>query len=531
MSSGFSLEGPIGEKLSFVTGIRTTYYDLFTIKKRIEYKYKSDINYLGYTFYDANAKLTFHASDKHRIFINFFSGSDFNKNCDKTETSSMNSENFTKYVVNNLCLSVGNRLTLNAKAMWHNLFTFSNYGNSLNSKYHQIYKGLTTIENYNSETLIKEFNLQSRFEYFGFKGNVIKSGFEYSYYQFVPGISHTYSENYTSGSKTDTVQGYLTPILSHETSFYFEDDIAIGKQIFLNIGMRGVFFRSRSTNYLKAEPRFSIRAQLGKNLSTKANYTIMNQFNHVVVSTFNIYEKEVWIASTKNIPPQQAQQFSFGIFGTAPVINMEFSAETYYKTMNNLLEYKAPTSGDIAITDLEAMVVKGGKGEAYGFEFQSKYSAKRFSVDASYVLSWNYRQFDEINNGAWYPFLFDRRHQFSFLTSLILGKHYSLNTNFQFSTGSPCTIPDSYVSTRSDTYYEYYTFSEINNYRMPDYHRLDLALVKREKIKKGRIQQFSLNIYNVFARQNPIRIYFEKGKVFQTSLFTIIPTISYSLEF
>jgi len=77
----------------------------------------------------------------------------------------------------------------------------------------------------------------------------------------------------------------------------------------------------------------------------------------------------------------------------------------------------------------------------------------------------------------------------------------------------------------------YHAFSEKNNYRMPDYHRLDVALVKQKISKKGHMQQFSFNVYNIYARQNPISIFFREGKFYQVSLFTIVPTISYSIKF
>lgn len=532
LNSSISAEGPIGKKFSFNTSFRTTYYDLFTIKSRIEYPSNSDGNFFGYTFFDANAKLTYYASDYHHIFTNFYMGNDYEQSNSKGLTSSKATEDKTTYNTYNNCVTIGDRLTLSPKLILKNSLIYSHYKNHLaTTSTDSVLGGYTSNSVYQSSTSIDEYNLQSRLEYYSSKRHEIKGGVEASNYHFVPGISYSSSRKTGSNYESDTTNGYTSAISANEVAIYAEDDIGINNIFYTNVGIRGVMFSCKGYDYYKLEPRISLRAMLGKNVSFKANYSLMNQFNHVIVTTYGILEKETWVTSTKNIPPQQAQQVSSGFFATIMSSKIELSAEAYYKTMNNLLEYNSLSADDVAITDLEELIIKGGKGKAYGLELQTKYKNGAFTIDANYVLSWNYRQFDELNNGKWYPFLYDRKHQFSILGSCILGKHYSLNTNFVFATGRPYTIPDAYIKTTNSEGFYYYTFSSMNNYRMPNYHRLDVSLVKRELTKHGRIQQFTLNIYNVYARQNPVSIYFENGKLYQTSLFTIVPTISYTLEF
>ena len=74
-----------------------------------------------------------------------------------------------------------------------------------------------------------------------------------------------------------------------------------------------------------------------------------------------------------------------------------------------------------------------------------------------------------------------------------------------------------------------------NNYRMPAYHRLDLS-VNLKKDRKWGQRTWSFGVYNVYSRQNPF--YLEFGydnsgnrKLFQYSLFPIIPSFSYSFKF
>jgi hypothetical protein len=89
-----------------------------------------------------------------------------------------------------------------------------------------------------------------------------------------------------------------------------------------------------------------------------------------------------------------------------------------------------------------------------------------------------------------------------------------------------------------------------NNFRYPDYQRLDLG-INFHKQKKHGIRTWSFSVYNVYNRLNPFMVYpdtkyetqviqTEYGPMFeskerkvlkQTSLFPIIPSVSYSYQF
>lgn len=533
LNSSLSVNGPLNKKLTFNAGIRTTYYNLITIPLRKQYKEVRNSGYTAYNFYDANIKFTYHASDKHKLLTSFYSGDDRNRWKEKTNTSNHEEESEGYYNIYNTSFSIGNRLRLSPKTMWKNYLVFSRYKNILTSNEFSTYEGVRTDSEYETSTSINEINLQSHLEHYRGKYVNLKIGTEFSHYQFIPGTLYSLESNNATGMLSDTIMGYTELIGANELAFYAENEMAIGAKTNINTGVRGVLFNSKGTTYIRAEPRVSVRTKLRDNLSAKASYTLMNQFAQVIIQNYFLFEKEVWLTSTSEIPPQQAHQFSAGIFGSIPRLHIELSGELYYKTLNNLLEYKSVEADDIPITSLDEMVLKNGYGVAYGAEFQAKFNSKNISLDAGYVISWNNRRFDELNDGKWYPFIYDRRHNFTLLGSFILGKHYSLNTNFTFSTGRPYTMPESYVSTNySMEGYDYYVLSGYNNFRMPNYHRLDISFVKRNLTKrKKRPQQFTLNIFNVYARNNPTKIYFRNGKLYQASFFSIIPTISYTLEF
>ena len=200
--------------------------------------------------------------------------------------------------------------------------------------------------------------------------------------------------------------------------------------------------------------------------------------------------------------------------------------------MYDLINYQSATGVFSDFSHLEKLIVKGGKGWSYGLEFLLQRSVAPLSATLAYTLSWSYRQFNELNNGLVFPFRYDRRHALSVLTRITLNKQYSLNSNFVLSTGTPFTLPVSY-SKDNRFYYGYFNYSGINNMKLPLYHRLYVGIVKTGKTKKGNIKNLSVNIYNIYAHQNPVYVYYNpyNGKSYQKSLFSVIPSISYSIEF
>jgi hypothetical protein len=529
LTSGVLVEGPISNKISFLVAARTSYYDLFTLNQRRNMRLYSMASLFTFNIHDVNAKLSYFVNPRTKLFVNYFNGADHYISKERCGSSSSSSVNYDIY---NSCITIGNYTTIGPKVFLRNSATFSTYKNELDQSTVETDDEVITVANNQSSSEINEYNLQSKLEYYHNSHQSIKTGIEYSNYRFNPGSSISFNSESNTGYELDTTLGYSSLLQANEFSLFAEDEISLSNNFFVNIGMREVLFLCQNKNYYRTEPRLSIRMMLNKNLSFKASYTIMNQFSHVLISNYGIFEKEIWLTSTNDIPPQHAQQSSVGMFASITLLKIQFSTELYYKTMSNLLEYQMPVGDDIVISDLDEMIVKGGSGEAYGAEFQTKYKNDTYSIDLSYVLSWNYRQFDELNNGKRYPFIYDRRHQFSLLFTSILGKHYLFNANFVFSTGTPCTLPDSYV-TSNDYMYGYYAYSGFNNSRMPNYHRLDLALIKNGITHKGREKSFKINIFNAYAHKNPVIIYYDQdtGKVYGKSMFSIVPTISYSLKF
>jgi hypothetical protein len=81
-------------------------------------------------------------------------------------------------------------------------------------------------------------------------------------------------------------------------------------------------------------------------------------------------------------------------------------------------------------------------------------------------------------------------------------------------------------------------YSERNEYRIPDYSRLDLSVRVSGNLKSKKIAHpnWTFSIYNVLGRQNVYSVYFKKEnevlKGYKLSVFgRAIPSVTFSFDF
>ena len=115
-------------------------------------------------------------------------------------------------------------------------------------------------------------------------------------------------------------------------------------------------------------------------------------------------------------------------------------------------------------------------------------------------------------------------------------KRLSFSANFVYSTGRPITFPNAKYQYGGQIVLDY---SERNQNRIPDYHRLDLAVILKGKGKPNRRWrgEWVFSLYNVYARRNAYSIYFVGDGVAQNQatklsiLATVFPSVTYNFTF
>ena len=124
--------------------------------------------------------------------------------------------------------------------------------------------------------------------------------------------------------------------------------------------------------YNSLQPRLGVRLLVNDKLSFKAGYAAMSQSIHLLSNNNISLPTDLWVPVTKRIKPMNSHQYSVGVFYN--LLNLvDLSVESYYKSMNNLVEYKDGASFIGSSTGWEDKVCTG-RGWAYGVEFLAQKS-------------------------------------------------------------------------------------------------------------------------------------------------------------
>ena len=289
--------------------------------------------------------------------------------------------------------------------------------------------------------------------------------------------------------------------------------------------------------YSGLEPRISVRYLVNSRSSIKASYYRGLQYMHLISNTSSTTPQDYWVTSGPHLKPQTGDQYSLGVFQNLKDNRYELSVEGFYKEIDNAVDYIE--GADITLNPALEAGLSQGDGLAYGTEVLIKKSVGRLNGWVAYTWSRSLRRFrDEtssiiINNGEYYPSAFDQPHHVSVIMNYQLGVRSFLSANFNYSTGRPITIPVSKFS--YDVYLSVLNYSERNDYRIPDYHRLDISwtLKDRPRNNKRFRSEWVFSLFNVYSRKNAYSVSFNRyGTASKLSVLgSIFPSVNYNFRF
>jgi len=302
------------------------------------------------------------------------------------------------------------------------------------------------------------------------------------------------------------------------------------------------------SSYNGFEPRLSAKYQLGESSSLKVSYARSNQYLHLMSNSSSGSPTDAWLPSSNNIKPEVADQVALGYFQNLKDDTYEFSAEVYYKVLDNTIDYR--NGAEITLNPTVEGELLYGEGRAYGLELFLKKRKGKFTGWLSYTIAKSENRFDGLNDGEWYSAKQDRTHDISLVGMYNLSERLKLSSTFVFYTGNAVTFPTGKYEVDNQTINLY---SDRNGSRMPNYHRLDIGITwegkkykkiknvetgEIEKVKKKMESSWNFSIYNVYARENAYSISFQENEddptqteIIQLSLFKMIPSISYNFKF
>jgi hypothetical protein len=286
--------------------------------------------------------------------------------------------------------------------------------------------------------------------------------------------------------------------------------------------------------YVGVEPRLSLRWMTGPVSSFKFGYNRIYQFLHLITNTAAVTPIDIWQPSGYYFKPQHADQVSAGYFLDFSEKKYSFSVESFYKALTNAIDFK--DGARLTLNNHLETDLLQGRGWSYGIETSLSKNMGRLTGSVNYTFSRSFRKIPGINTGNSYPSNFDQPHIANLSWKYQLARRYYFTGNFTYHTGRPVTIPASAFPVEHSTVA---LFSARNQYRIPDYHRLDIAIVLEGNHKKNKWASgtWVFSIYNVYGRRNPYTIFFKSSgnglpQPYELSIVgTILPAISYNIKF
>jgi len=548
LSSRLSLEGPIWkEHISVFASGRRSY-----ITRPLQ---NWNPNITDLHFSDLHLKLNYMINSNNRLYFSIYRGEDNYETQNNTDlTSGINWKNKT------------------GTLRWNHVFSDKLFSNLtlLGAGYnYRLYQDMDANDYWNSS--IDNLTLKYDFTHYTSPANTLRFGLLLAGHFYDPG------NLYRGGVEWEP--GYdLSVRYSREYAMYVSNQFIINNTVSIRAGLRFTAWQNMgpSTEYqivknsdggierdsivvstypdgevyfqtFAVDPRISMVWQPDVKNMFKLSYSRTSQFQYLITNSISPFTSlEVWLPAGPNVPPQFSNQITLGYTRRLAAPGLSLDLEAYYKRMKNLIDYR--DHAHMLMNPLVEGELLFGKGKAYGLEAILHMEQGRLTGWISYTLSKAVYRADEINDGEPYPAYSDRPHDFSLYLSWMLNPGITLSANFIYMTGAPFSTPTGFY------YYDNHqvpVYAARNNDRLPDYHRLDLALNWQLSKPERRFQhELIFSVYNLYNRINPVALHFNKimdenGSYVvpidfysnpellssQYYLYGIVPSVSYHFNF
>lgn len=284
--------------------------------------------------------------------------------------------------------------------------------------------------------------------------------------------------------------------------------------------------------YIDFEPRLNIKFNISDLHNVKAGVGTSSQNLHAIRSTTTSFPFDRYALTSAVVKPERAVQYAAGYAGMTDDGAFDWSAEGYYRDMDNVYDYK---DGRTSFSDIVLEnIILGGKGRSYGVELMLRKNTGSLTGWIAYTLSHTQTKIPGINDGLWYNASNDRRNDLAVTAIYRLSDKWNLSGSWIFLSGQPLTAPDVKYEVAGETCYYY---SQRNSYKTPPVHRLDLSATY---IHVGRkyTYEWAFGIYNAYCRYNPYVVYFRDDpskpsgtQAVQQAMYGLVPSVSYTIKF
>ncbi len=536
VASRLSVEGPvIRKKSSFLLGLRSSYSDW--ILKLVNLP---EVRRSSAFFFDGNIRYTHRLNPKNTVTVSAYSSED---------EFSYNEDFGFDYS------------TLMGQVVYKKIFNddfFSKFSVT-GSQYKSARFDLDTITASKLEHNLNYLKFKAQATYIPVDGLQFDGGLESVYYLVEPGNLRP------NGGVVEVIPKDLEKERGLESAAFLNAEWEVNPVVLISGGLRFAVYQflgpksvyqyddpdrpdanditglldygkgESIADYSSLEPRFSVRYRLSRQNSLKFGYSRTAQFINQIFNTDSPTPVSQFQLSTNYIKPQRSHNLSLGYFHNFKENLWETSAEVFYRNIDALFDYR--DFAELAVNEHLETELLEGIGKVRGLELSVKKKEGLVNGWISYTFSRSERQIEGINNGEWYSSNYDKPHNFTLIFNYQPNQRNTFTVNFNYSTGRPVSSPlGNYQFLNGGVITPVY--SQRNQVRIPDYHRMDFAYTIGKGYRKD--QKFrtswTFSIYNVYSRRNAFSVYFTRAESRNVQanrlaiLGSLFPAITFNFE-
>ncbi len=554
-SGAFNITGPIGDRTSYLFGLRRSWYDVLSIPALaiVNSKVEDEKVRFQYYFMDFNARINHRFTNNLSAFVSAYFGDDLLKTGDEFKDSpyaEYRSYSNDKYDFNwgNLVVQAGMNYRFNSFLTSEFTAAYTRFRSSIKREeymWEDDEEGRSESHfRLKNDNNINDWIFKGDFDWQPGENSRVRFGAGYVRHSFLP--TRTVRElrfNDDRVTTHDSVHRYG----ANEVNLYIEDDWRISDCLRVNGGLHYSLFNIDRKTYNNLSPRLSLAWRPDDLIAVKAAYSRTVQYVHQIAQSYLSLPTDQWIPVAGKFKPQTADKISLGLYGQTDDGRFSASVEGYWKWMHNLIDYRDEYFL-ASPTEMWNSRLTSGHGRAKGLDFKIEKRTGRLTGHIAYSLAWSDRTFAEKNGGVTYPARFDNRHTINIVANWDVSKKVQLNAAWVGHSGNRFTFmpqmwsPDEFGRLNFNYGSDAPLRCPVNNYQLPFYHRLDLSCTVKNK--RG---YWTFSLYNAYCHMNTIAIrYGSKDVVEQTpyghtvvskpvfqkvKILPVIPSISYTWLF
>jgi hypothetical protein len=525
LHADFLVNGPIiKNKWSVSLSGRRSYIDAFSgILNGLSSTGPNNFNYL---FYDVNFRTDLEINAKQRISFSYFRGGDDAKTVTRTGTDLIDERVEQAISWSNVIYALNHHARINQNWVFRQTAGISQYENGITDEYRFTREAQPpTIRNIRSGNGISEYKYRGEFKHY-LKTSRLSMGVEGLSHRFLYGDQrYRYSD---ASNQVDTnlnrvsLRGYQLNVFTdwEKRMRHFE----------FQTGFRYVVYQFEDRIRHLPEPRIQLSIPY-RNHRLSFSFFRGVQFISMVSGSVAGFPAEQWLPNTLLGEPPVSNTYSAQYQYSHQQHTFQLSGT--YRTWDRL--NRLNTRSLPLFSDVNGLMqnIRSGEGFYRSLRFFYRFFGSNQNATFSYTWSKNSRRFVEINGGEWFAANLDRRHDINFSYERNLKKNLLLRAQWSFLSGNPVTLPDGIFTTQvgADTITVIH-FSDINNYRFPDYQRLDITLQWSKEHRFG-VSKFTAGVYNVYNHFNPFDLYIgfddnENRVLIERTYFPILPMFHYT---